>query len=238
MRRVHVQALPGPEAAVVLAPEEAGHLTRVLRLRAGDALLIFDGSGQQALAHLERRADRWWARQQCPAEALPPPMDITLLLALLKGPAMGRAVRMATEAGVRRILPVQAERSVARGLRRERWERILRSAATQCGRADLPHLEPPRTLAEALAATADLPLRFVARSDADPRRAWSATARSAAVVIGPAGGLSPTELQLCERAGWQPLWLGPHVLRAETASGIAVAHLGRLLAATPEQARS
>jgi len=224
MRRFPVDQLGAAGDRCLLSPEAAHHALRVCRLAEGEALIAFDGRGHQAMGRLEIDADGAWVRQLAEPERAAPHRPVTLLLALLKGDAMSRALRMATEAGATRIIPAISQRSVATGERRDRWERILESAAQQCGRADQPVLDDTAKLAQQLTRVpADLP-RFVAAPGAPSREP---SAGGAALAIGPEGGWTPEELRRFADAGWESIGLGSWVLRADTAVAVGVAALTR-----------
>ena len=222
MRRFQVTALPTTSGAVVeLDTEGSHHLLKVLRGRKGSSFLLFDGSGQEAAATLSTSEEG--LAQLTLTEAphtRPEPTPLHLVMAIVKGPAMDRAVRMATECGVTHIHPVVARHSVARGEKTDRWERIAKSAAQQCGRADVPEVLPVAKLFEALGRLdADVDIRIAQPGEA---RAEQATG-PAAVVIGPEGGFTPDEIMRALDLGAMPIGLGPNILRADTAAAVALA---------------
>jgi len=154
-----------------------------------------------------------------------------LALALAKGEKVELVVQKATELGVSRIVPWEAERSVMRlaGERAEerakRWRRIAEEAARQCGRADVPEVRTPASLAQLVA---ELPAGFlplVFHGEGSAPIAQLPAAAGVVAVVGPEGGLSPAELGTLERAGAVRASLGPRTLRAETAAIVAVALL-------------
>lgn len=209
MRRVRVERLPA-------GPLDDGtwhHLARVLRLETGTPLLAFDGQGSVQPVTLG---------EQClvPAGSIeqePEPPAVDLIVSVLKHQAMDLAIRMATEAGVRRILPVIMKRTVAKGDRRQRWLRIVEAAAVQSQRAHEPELLRVQPLKRAFEGL-EGPVYFGDFGHGPP------TTSAGTVVIGPAGGFGPREhAWLLERA--TPIGLGPHVLRAETACAVAVSLL-------------
>lgn len=166
------------------------------------------------------------ARVTGPVVHLAPRASRHLALAVLKGPAMDDAVRMATEAGMTHLHPVLAERSVATGDRAERWVRIAESAAQQCLRADVPTVHEPASLPDVLERLSGVLHRFVAHP-ASTDAAHPGAEADAAVLIGPEGGWTDAEVRAAREAGWTPLRLGPWVLRARTAAPVAVAWLTR-----------
>ncbi len=168
------------------------------------------------------------------------PVRITLAQCLPKGPKMDQIVRQAVEAGVERIVPVLSSRSVATGDegpgRLERWRRVAREAVQQSGSGAAPTVDAPvplARLADALGPAADGELRLFLHelplASATLHRYCTVPPRSVVLCVGPEGGLSSEETSLLEAAGWKPLWLGPTVLRAETAPIFAVGALRMIL---------
>jgi 16S rRNA (uracil1498-N3)-methyltransferase len=148
-----------------------------------------------------------------------------------RGPRMDLLVQKTSELGIARIIPVLTERSVARpgaeAGKRARWEKIAREAARQCGRADLPIVDPPVGLTEALAGPL-LPLRRLALFEGEKTRSLRATVAAmepaaTALLIGPEGGFAPAELAVAQAAGFEAVGLGERILRVETAAIVAVA---------------
>lgn len=137
--------------AVTLPREEAEHLTRVLRLREGDAVRVFDGRGREYDAVVERLA-RSEVRVRAGAERQPPrepAVHVTLVQAVLKGDRMDAVVRDAVMMGVGAVVPLVSARSevsraaLDRARRRERWQRVAVASAKQCGRATVPAVMRP-----------------------------------------------------------------------------------------------
>jgi 16S rRNA (uracil1498-N3)-methyltransferase len=229
-RRLFVSAEQLAGDRVTLTGAEHRHLARVLRARAGDALTLFDGRGGEVDAQILRVEDTETAlqlgeRRLVPTVATP----TTLLTAVPRGPRMDFLVQKTTELGVCRLVPLLTSRSVARpdADKRARWERIAREAARQCGRADVPIVEPPTPLAVAIADVA-LPARRFALVERDRSRPLrgeidSAPAAATALLVGPEGGLVASEVQAIVRAGFVPVGLGPLILRVETAGLVALA---------------
>lgn len=220
-RRALVPELGSEGSELPLDDTTSHHLLRVLRLAPGDPVVVFDGQGKEAEARLV--ADPHGTVrlvQTAPPRSRRATQAVHVILGLLKGPAMDDAVRMATEAGMTDLHPLVAARSVARDGRDERWLRIAESAAVQCGRADLPRIHPAGTLPAIL----DRIPPHVARRIALPGAARRApTARDVAVLVGPEGGLTPAEVEQALARGFEPVTLGPWVLRACTAAPVAVA---------------
>ncbi|MEZ4322787.1 MAG: RsmE family RNA methyltransferase [Myxococcota bacterium] len=217
MKRVRVDVLPhdGPLDAGV-----SHHLLNVMRARPGALLLLFDGSGHEQPAELVRsEGSLAIARATGPVRTVEALGSVDLVVAVLKHQAMDLALRMATEAGVRNVYPVLTARTVAKGERIDRWERITSSAAAQCGRADEPAIHPITDVRAAIEAL-DIPV-YAALPGGTPA---TRSASACAVCVGPEGGFTPAEVAwLSERC--TPIGLGPHILRAETACVVAVALL-------------
>jgi 16S rRNA (uracil1498-N3)-methyltransferase len=223
--RLHVPALPAAGCAR-LPEEEARHLVRVLRARPGDAVRAFDGRGREVEAVVVV-VDRDGAEVEIRGEvAAPRPIrEVVLVTAAPRGERMEWLVEKATEAGVARIVPLAAERSVRKeagpsSLRR--WRRAAVEAAKQCGRATVPDVAEPTTLVEALTSTpADA--RFIATPGAAARLPdLVAAAPRVAVFVGPEGGFDLDETAALAQAGARAYGLGGLILRVETAAVLSV----------------
>lgn len=230
--RVFLPSVRLAKGEALLTPEARHHLVEVLRLKAGDAVEIFDGEGGSWEGNLGTDLEKvvLGARHVVPA----PEVKIHLLVALAKGEKMDLVVQKTTELGVSFIAPFEAERSVVRlsgdrGTERaSRWRRIAEEAARQCGRAEVPAVLAPQTLDRALEAVpAGHAIHVFHTLLPEPgsaeRRAHPSGVRGHALVVGPEGGLTDAEYELCLRAGAHPASLGPRILRAETAAIVAVA---------------
>jgi len=225
VRRFPVDQLPPGASKVEVTGEAAHHLLRVVGVAPGEAVELYTSGGLAVLARLQHARDGVAVLE---TDGEPRALDRGmperwLLLARLKGPAFDTALRMATELGVTHILPVQAERSVARGDKRPRWERVVASAVQQCGRARAPRVDGPRALTGAISAVPDGVPLFVCVPGVD---CVTVVRGPAAVLIGPEGGWTPAEVEEAVAAGARPLGLGSWVLRADTAAAAAMARLG------------
>lgn len=237
--RVLLSAELQPGVERTLSPHAQGHLVRVLRLRAGATIAVFDGRGREALAEIIDPA-AGIVRIVEPRPAIPPaPVSIVLVQALARGEKMDLILQKATELGVARVLPVHTERSEVKldedraGRRLAHWQGVLAGACEQCGRADLPQLDPPQSLGQAL-VTGDLPAsRWFLDPDADTRPAAAIAelegpTPSLLLAIGPEGGFGDRDRVALRAAGCRGLRLGPRVLRTETAGLAALAVFGTL----------
>jgi 16S rRNA (uracil1498-N3)-methyltransferase len=243
----------GLERAVLdLSDEQAHYLSRVLRCRPGDSIVVFNARGVEREATIESLAKRHSRLALGAAvEALPEsPAAIVLLQALVKSDAMDLIAQKATELGVAAVLAFPTEFSVVhldseRGEQRlAHWRRIASSACEQSGRHRPPDFALFASLDTAVAALAPGSLLPppVALPPGAPRIVFdpSATqpldvglagagAGSLALALGPEGGFTRDELRYLESAGFAPATLGPRILRAETAV-IAAAALVQWLA--------
>ncbi|BCS34084.1 ribosomal RNA small subunit methyltransferase E [Luteitalea sp. TBR-22] len=210
---------------VVLPPGESLHLARVLRLREGDAVEVFDGRGALHAARVERVAPGGsvLAVQGARAAAPEPPAPIVIVQALLKGDAMDAVVRDATVLGATAILPVVSARTNvparAAVAAHERWQRVAVAAAKQCGRAVLPTIAAPCELADAVGtALTNVPTRLWLAEPAvsgDHGGEVPSPPQATALAIGPEGGWTNEEVDAARAAGWRPWTMMPVTLRAE-----------------------
>lgn len=223
---------PQPLAAnttLELAPEASHHLARVLRMQRGDALIVFNGEGGEypaTIAAVDKRAVQI-ATEQVRENAPESPLHLHLGIAMSKGERMDWIVQKATELGVARITPLYSERVELKlqGERAEKklahWRGIAIAACEQCGRNRLPVIEGIQTLAQWLEQTgADR--KFVLHHRTEAALDASPAPGSVALLIGPEGGLTETEIAGAQRQGFAPLQLGPRVLRTETAPLAAI----------------
>ncbi len=230
--RVH---LPGPLAVdgVVDLPGDALQHLRARRLRPGAELTVFDGNGGEYRARLEtlerREATvRLLRHESCEAE---PPMPLVLLQGIAKGDRMDLAVQKAVELGITRIVPVFTEHTVVRldseriHKRRTHWQRVAISACEQCGRNRLPAVDTPMSLDQAWGTVHDLQGVVLDPTNGRSVEALLPPAAGIALLVGPEGGLSETEVSAATDRGFQGLRLGPRVLRTETATLAALAVL-------------
>ena len=222
------QRLPLPE-------ETANHLVRVMRLREGDGCVLFNGDGHDYAATLVAVGKREVQVRIDGAQAIDneSPLPITLLQGIARGEKMDLILQKATELGVSRIIPVNAERTevkldAARAEKRiAHWRSVVGSACGQSGRARIPAIDAPQSLAGAAAVLPEQTLRLTLDPLGEHRLASlpAAPANGVVIAIGPEGGWSPRDRQQLADAGFQGLQLGPRILRTETAGLAAIAAL-------------
>jgi 16S rRNA (uracil1498-N3)-methyltransferase len=227
-----------------ISGESAQHLTRVLRVEAGQTFEITD-TNRVWLATVESaRRDSVRFRVTEEIDPGPPLPEVTLYLALIKFERFEWAVEKAVELGVTRIVPVNAARS-ERGLsegaqkRVQRWRRIAHEASEQSRRLSAPEIDAPAKMAEALKDSATHRFWCDERPGA-PGLSGIYRPRdgdSTALAIGPEGGWTEAERAQFEAAGWKGVSLGPLVLRAETAVCAALAVTAQSWLAVPLQSK-
>jgi 16S rRNA (uracil1498-N3)-methyltransferase len=197
---------------------------------------VFDGEGHEIAATIESSDARVTVlRLGERRDAAPAGRPVILLQAIPKGERMDLLVQKTTELGVARICPVVSARTVVQAKtgagaggdnRLRRWRLIAQEAARQCGRADLPIIDEPRSLDEALVMTPAACVRFMAWEEdrAQPlRRTLTGDEPAVALLVGAEGGFTPAEAESAARAGFTAVGLGPRILRSETAAIVAVA---------------
>jgi len=217
---------------IVLDEGEAHHALRVLRVRAGDDLVVLDGVGSIYDCRVTNTGPRSLELSVTNVKKVAAlPWQITLFQAIPKGKIFENIVEKATELGVSRIVPILSERVVATPEKPERklekWKATAVEAIKQCGSPWLPQIVPPTKLEKAADREEQFDLNLVATLEGERHhpRHWldliaSAGPRSLrfGVWIGPEGDFSPREVDLLERAAARRITLGSLVLRAETAA--------------------
>ncbi|TDK30122.1 16S rRNA (uracil(1498)-N(3))-methyltransferase [Luteimonas terrae] len=219
---------------VELPDDAAAHLVRVLRLREGDACVLFNGDGHDHDARLVR-ADKRGAVAEIVATRsidLESPLSITLVQGIARGEKMDWILQKATELGVTAFVPVSSDRSEVKldaeraGKRHAHWRSVVVSACEQSWRTRVPEVAAPRSLAAALADLAAEASRWLLDPEAEAGIAtMPAPSNGVVLAIGPEGGWSPNDRAALVAAGFGGLRLGPRILRTETAGMAAIAAL-------------
>ena len=228
--RFYCPELPSQPMDYLLPSEVAHHAVRVLRLRYGERVAVFDGKGLEfegGLIELEGRSGvRLDERVASCREA---PLGVSLVQALAVADKMDWIVQKAVELGAVRVQPVEAERSVLKlaGDRAEKriqhWRQIAVSAAEQCGRNCLCEVAPVERLSRWLSQPFEGERWILAPEGGERFSALPKPTGPVALLVGPEGGWSEAELAAARSAGCKPVSLGPRVLRTETAGLAAMA---------------
>jgi 16S rRNA (uracil1498-N3)-methyltransferase len=232
----------GENAMVEMTPEESHHLLRVLRLKPGSQVDIFDAGGLAWTAEMAgERGGAAVVRLLWPLELAPPEHPIVnLAVAIIKRNPMDWMIEKLSELGVESVQPLLAARSVGQGDIKpyseppERWDRLAIAAAKQCGRNRPLILLPPAPVGEWLQRPHPPARCFYAHGGSGALRlgpALAGTAEAALpiwIAIGPEGGWTPEEREAFQAAGYSPVLLGNLTLRSETAA-IAAAAVCRLV---------
>ena len=234
--RLYCDAPLSPGAEVTLPEAAAHHAVSVLRLQVGDALNLFNGEGGEYRAILVAANKRETRARLLEFDATEreSPVDITLALGISAGERMDYSLQKATELGVTAIQPLATERSVVKladeraDKRVQHWQHVVIAACEQCGRNRVPSVAPVRKLFAYLADVDRGKRLLVLSPDAGTPLKQVAPAAAAVLLIGAEGGLAPAEYQAAQASGFEPVRLGPRILRTETAPVAALAVLQAL----------
>lgn len=210
--------------------DEAAHISRVLRMKAGDGLTLCDGEGNFYDAVIESVSAGEVAAEVSRVYPAPtePGVRITLFQGIPKNPKLEFVVQKATEIGVVRIVPVDTARTVAK-LEKEnkvlRLRKIAAEAAKQSRRGIIPEVCDPVPFDRAVELAGELDLAFIPYEEESGLSAKSflrgKSAGTLGIFIGPEGGFEPEEAELARSRGITPVTLGPRILRTETAGLVA-----------------
>ena len=228
--RIYVDEALQPGSEYALGQATAHYLARVLRLGAGDELVLFNGDGCDYSARLERVTGSAVAvsvlkRVENTAES---PLRITLGQALSRGERMDYCLQKATELGVHAVQLLRSERVEVKlsGSRLEKrmahWQGVMQSASEQSGRAVVPELHAPVELTQWCASDH---ARLLLDGRADTPLTNAVVSGPVSIAVGPEGGFSEREIAMAVAAGCRAVRLGPRVLRTETAGPAAIAVL-------------
>jgi 16S rRNA (uracil1498-N3)-methyltransferase len=221
---------------IAFAADDAHKLRSVLRKRTGDRVEVVDSGGAAYTALLEISQRAVAARLEAPLDrpAVETRLRVTLAQALPKGQKMDFVVEKATELGVRAIVPVRSARVIATetsDAKRERWQRIAKSAAQQSGRTVVPEIGPIVSWDTLLTTFASYDRVYVPWELAPPVPLRDVLARSAhdaesiLFVIGPEGGFAADEIARATAAGATVISLGRRILRTETVALVLLSAL-------------
>jgi 16S rRNA (uracil1498-N3)-methyltransferase len=234
INRIYTSSPLKTGSQVALPPSGANHVARVLRLRAGAPLVVFDGTGGEYRAEIVSTSGNEVVVSvgdhiQGVSES---PLRITITQGIPRSERMDWALQKATELGVSVIAPVIAARSVVRldesqsAKKLDHWRNIVIGACEQCGRNRIPQVLQPKSLREHFATHPKEGLRLVLNPTAPGSLAGlTSMPTKVELLIGPEGGLDDDELAHAQNAGYVPVRLGPRVLRTETAAVTALSVL-------------
>jgi 16S rRNA (uracil1498-N3)-methyltransferase len=237
LTRVFIDTPLEPGTRITLEGNAASHVTRVLRLRVGAAVTLFNGQGGEYSASIDKAhgGSVTVAVGESHTIERESPLSVTLAQGVSRGERMDLVVQKATELGVSRLVPLLTERSIvqldAQHAQRKlsHWRAIAAGACEQCGRNRLPEIAQPIALADFLRAAKSGASRGLLLAPEATQRIGGTlkSATAVSVLVGPEGGLSGEEQQAAIAAGFTPVRLGPRVLRTETAAIAALAVLQR-----------
>lgn len=234
LSRILTEQTLSPGREVVLNAAEGRYVAQVLRMRAGQPLILFDGSGidfEAELAQCDRRGCTVRVIREVSREQ-PPRLKLHLGIGISRGERMDFAIQKSVELGVMAITPLLTERGTVR-LKAERlekrlahWRGVINSACEQSGRSLVPELHPPAALSQWLG---EHPQGLLLYHKAGQTLAdCPAPGSQLHLLIGPEGGLSESERSLAQSVGFIAVRLGPRVLRTETAPIAALAAIQML----------
>ncbi len=234
-RILHPELTAGPNP---LSEEASHHLVRVLRAKAGDAVILFNGLGQEAQAVLaEAHPQHSICQAQAPTTVnRESPAQIIVIQALCLGDKMDWVVQKACELGASQLIPVRTARSQLKldgdraAKRQAHWQRIADAAAAQCGRNQVMVVAPIASLESALTqtgstrsdATAAPTTKWLLDPFAEQSLSTASLTQNVTLAVGPEAGWSDEEEILASQAGFQGIRCGPRILRTETAAAVVL----------------
>jgi len=224
--RFYTQQPLAENQSCLLEEPASRHLLRVLRLRPGDKVELFNGNGKEYQATLDQ-AENKQARLTVHSSRTPEresPLQLELGQGISRGERMDFVLQKSVELGVASITPLWTGRSQVRldGTRLEKrirhWKGVVHSACEQSGRVTIPDLNPASSLEDWCKGNPDPCLRLVLDPTASKHLKQLTPASRIQVLIGPEGGLTDEEIMTAEKNGFERVRLGPRIMRTETAS--------------------
>lgn len=233
--RIYTSTALQEHASIQLPTEAAHRVQRVLRLKPGAEIVVFNGDGRDYRATLTPRAGPGlWLEVHDKTDAVrEPSLTLRVLQGIGKSEHMDLALQKAVELGAVEMIPVFCERTVVRlsgprmGQRMEHWRRVVIAACEQSGRARIPQLAAPRQLLQLCDDPPD-GLNLVLHPRGTKSLLQLSRPERVSILTGPEGGLTQAELDAAESAGFLSLRLGPRILRTETAPLAAIAAIQAL----------
>jgi len=234
---------PLADSGVIRLPEAVNHHIRVRRLRAGQTIILFDGSGKEVHAELAFEPNGQAMAEVCAVHSIDRELSgqVRLIQGIASQDRMDWVIEKAVELGITSFVPVTAKRSLVKldgqraAKRTDHWRRLVNAASEQCGRNRLMQVCPPTDLTHAVQMGAQAPLLVCHLSPQTKPLEEPALlqriqqANAVTLAIGPEGGWDPAEIEQWLAAGASAISLGPRVLRTETAGLVATAKLSALL---------
>ena len=217
---------------MILVGDTAHHLTRVLRLKTGDKIIVFDQSGYEWDAKIinKKRKSVEIELLDCHKPDVESPVNITLLQSISRSHRMDLVMQKATELGVNSIVPMLTKNMVVKlnakntQKKMNHWEKITISAAEQSGRVHLPELLEPRELSEDLLNEYKKEASFFLDTTGSENFSGNII-KNISIAIGPEGGFNRDEKNMAEKSGYRIIKTGPRLLRTETAPIMALSIL-------------
>jgi 16S rRNA (uracil1498-N3)-methyltransferase len=236
MHRFYIPPEEWDSCTLALRGSEAHHARDVLRIKAGEKIVLFNGRGREVTVEIAALVDDE-IRLRKLHEAETPVLRCRIVLgqAIPKGKKMDSIVQKAVEIGAAEIAPIVSDRTIVQldvesaAQKQSKWQQIAIEAAKQCGQNWLPRVHHPKKLAEFFSASEHpFDLRLIGSLQPDARNLKSILEmyrsqhsdrpRSVLMLVGPEGDFTPAELALARRQGCEPITLGPIILRVETAA--------------------
>jgi 16S rRNA (uracil1498-N3)-methyltransferase len=232
MRRIHLTSTPAVGETVTLPAAQAHYVSRVLRLRVGDTLVIFDGSGYEShltLTAVSGHHVQGQVMRSATRRTSAPEVHIILGQGLPKSSKMDLIVEKCSELGLTTLVPLYTARTVVRdapdrvATKLARWQRIAEAAARQSGRSLLLDIHPPQSLTALYEHYGAIPGKLMCWENERQlglRQAVDTlcSGDASVVLVGPEGGWTPQEVDAARAHGFTTISLGPHTLRTETAA--------------------
>ena len=233
IHRIYTNRELKPGGDILLERRSAHYLSGVLRVRAGQRVVLFNGDGHDYAADVEQAGKKEFALtvvSRLPA-APEPGLEITVVQAIGRGERMDQTLQKCTELGASAFQPLISERVGVRikpeklDGRVKHWQAVVVSACEQSGRAVVPPVHHPVTLGDWLEQGEGLLLALAPGAELPLARIDPGSHRRIAVVTGPEGGFSDDELARMKARECRLVGLGPRILRTETAAPAAVSIL-------------